>query len=292
MRPYTTDKVCPLTKQAGRSNTNYFLSQCTFPPDNDRHFMVQARQIVGILDDEQDTNYDLDPDPPCPETTLPTPDVVAYRIPTRRSPYMDVFHGHRVVLVTIDSGATGNMIRHSTAKHLGCPIISSAQSVQRADGSSRLQVVGEIRKSFTRDNTDFTFEGLVVEDLDVEVLAGAPFMEANDVAVRPAKREVLLGNGSVYTYGSRAPPSPPTIVRRAFVLRSPTPSKTVWPGEFLEVQLQDDAPPDSEYALEPRTDAPSLRNLKPSQLWKQPGVVSSVSAGNPHTKPVNRTSNA
>ena len=68
----------------------------------------------------------------------------------------------------------------------------------------------------------------------------------------------------------------PTAVRRAFALRAPTPSKTVWPVEFLEVQLPDDAPPDSEYALEPRTDAPSLRNLKPSQLWPQPGVVSSV----------------
>ena len=101
-------------------------------------------------------------------------------------------------------------------------------------------------------------------------------MEANKVAVRPAKREVLLGNGSTYTYGSQAPPSPPTTVCRVFVLRAPTPSKTVWPGEFLEVQLPDDAPPDSEYVLEPPTDAPSLRNLKPSQLWPQPCVVSSV----------------
>ena len=71
-RQPSQDKVCPLCKQARRSNTNHFLSQCTFLPDNDRRFMVKARQIVGILDDEQDTNYDLDPDPPCPETTLPT----------------------------------------------------------------------------------------------------------------------------------------------------------------------------------------------------------------------------
>ena len=166
--------------------------------------------------------------------------------------------------------------RHSTAKHLGCPIISSAQSIQQADGSSQLQVFGEIWTSFTRNNTVFTFEGLVVEDLDVEVLARTPFMEANKVAVRPAKREVLLGNGSTYTYGSQAPPSPPTTVCRAFVLRAPTPSKTVWPGEFLEVQLPDDAPPDSEYGLEPRTDVPSLHNLKPSQLWPEPGIISSV----------------
>ena len=134
----------------------------------------------------------------------------------------------------------------------------------------------ERQTSFTRDNTNFTFEGLVIEDLDVEVLARTPFMEANDIAVRFAKREVLLGNGSTYTYGSQAPPSPPTTVRRAFVLHAPTPSKTLWPGEFLEVQLPDDAPPDSEYGLEPRTDAPSLHNLKPSQLWPEPGIISSV----------------
>ena len=138
------DKVCPLCKQAGRSNTNHFLSQCSFLPDNDRRFMVKARQIVGILDDEEDTDYDLDTVPPVPDSTLPTSNVVAYRVQTRLSPYMDVFHGHRVVRITIDSGATGNMIRHSTAQHLGCPIISSAQSVQQADYSSQLQVVGEI----------------------------------------------------------------------------------------------------------------------------------------------------
>ena len=79
-----------------------------------------------------------------------------------------------------------------------------------------------------------------------------------------------------HAYGSQAPPSPPTTVRRAFVLRAPIPSKTVWPGEFLEVQLPDDAPPDSEYGLEPRTDAPSLHSLKPSQLWPEPGIISSV----------------
>ena len=163
--------------------------------------MVKARHIVGILDD---TDCDLDTVPPVPDSTLPTSNVVAYRVQTHLSPYMDVFHGHRVVRITIDSGATANMIRHSTAQHLGCPIISSAQSVQQADGSSQLQVVGEIGTTFTRDNTNFTFEGLVVEDLDVEVLAGTPFMVANDVAVRPAKRAVLLGNGSVYTYGSMA----------------------------------------------------------------------------------------
>ena len=46
------------------------------------------------------------------------------------------------------------MIRHSNAKHLGCPIISSALSVQQADGSSQLQVVRELQITFTRNNTE------------------------------------------------------------------------------------------------------------------------------------------
>ena len=57
-------------------------------------------------------------------------------------------------------------------------------------------VVGETRTTFICFNIDFTFEGLVMEDLDVEVPGETLFMEANDVAVRLAKREVLLSNGS------------------------------------------------------------------------------------------------
>ena len=57
------------------------------------------------------------------------------------------------------------------------------------------------------------------------------------------------------------------------------------PGEFLEVQLPDDAPPDSEYVLKPPTDAPSLRNLKPSQLWPQPSVVRGIRIPNLSTEP-------
>ena len=48
--------------------------------------MVKARQVVGILDNDQDTGSDLDPDSPVPDTTLPSPDVVAYRVQTHPSP--------------------------------------------------------------------------------------------------------------------------------------------------------------------------------------------------------------
>ena len=59
------------------------------------------------------------------------------------------------------------------------------------------------------------------------------------------------------------------------MLRSPPTSTTIWPGEFIEVELPADSPPDSEYALEPRMDAPSIKKLTASQ-WPSPDIVSSV----------------
>ncbi|EDO35149.1 predicted protein [Nematostella vectensis] len=203
-------------------------------------------------------------------------DAVVLRIQTRQSPYLDVFYNHHTVRMTVDSGATGNMIRLSTATRLGCNITTSSQSVSQADGSSQLHVVGETRLSFTRADKSFSFEGLVVENLDVEVLAGTPFMEKNDIAVRPAKGQIILGDNTIYTYGAHHSTLTSTTARLVTVLRAPPRNATVWPGEFLEITLPDDTPTDAEYALEPRTDAPSARRVKPSAVWPPPGIVTSI----------------
>ena len=149
-------------------------------------------------------------------------------------------------------------------------------SVHQADGSSQLQVVGETRISFSRGDKVFNFEGLVVEDLDVDILAGTPFMESNDITVRPAKRQVILGDGTIYVYGSSAPAVSGAAARCAFVLRAPSHIQTVWPGEFLEMELPEEAQSDAEYAIEPRSAPQSVRRLKPSGMWPRPSIVSSV----------------
>ena len=257
--------MCPLCKQAGRQEYNHFLSTCSFLPDQNRRYMTKARQIVGILDEEVEETVSAYVDAPSCEVEDPysvrLSDSTAFRIQTRQSPYIDAFHTHHPVRITIDSGATGNMIRHSVVQRLGSLITSSAQSAHQADGSSPLKVVGETRLVFTRDSREHVFEGLVVENLDVDVLAGTPFIETNDIAVRPAKRQAILGDGSVYLCGSNPHQAKGPAARRALVLRAPPNSMTVWPGEFVEVQLPNDAPPDSEYALEPRTNSPCARSL-------------------------------
>ena len=80
-------------------------------------------------------------------------------------------------------------------------------------------------------------------------------MEFNDIAVRPARRTVII-RGNLYKYESSETKPPHTAVRRTVVLRAPSTSTTIWPGEFLEVALPDDVPADNDYALEPRTDQP------------------------------------
>jgi len=134
--------------------------------------MVKACQIVGILEAEAEPDDTFDGTPTAydgGESDYSNPGAVVYRVQTRQSPYFDVFFHHHVVQVTVDSGATGNMIRHATVRKLGSPIVSSAQSVHQADGSSKLHVIGETRITFTRDNKEFKFQDLVVENLDVDI---------------------------------------------------------------------------------------------------------------------------
>ena len=74
---------------------------------------------------------------------------------------------------------TGNIIHASTAKRLGVHISESSQSAHQADGSSPLTITGETRLRLARDNHTFMFEGLVVDNLDVDILVGFPFVGAS-----------------------------------------------------------------------------------------------------------------
>ena len=93
------------------------------------------------------------------------------------------------------------MFRASTAQRLGARILKSSQKVQQADGSSPLPVRGETRLELSYDGLVHHFEGLVVENLDVEVLAGIPFLESNDITIRPSRTLIILSNGKKYQYG-------------------------------------------------------------------------------------------
>ena len=135
--------------------------------------MAKARQIIGIID----TDQHIDSDTESPEEASyvePTSNVVSNRVSVRQSPYLDVHSHNTHFRLTIDTGATGNMIRTSTVVNLKGKISPTKQSAHQADGSSPLKVIGETKLSFSRGSHTFVFEGLVFENLDVDVLAGIP----------------------------------------------------------------------------------------------------------------------
>ncbi len=100
-------------------------------------------------------------------------------------------------------------------------------------------------------------------------------METNDISIRPAKRQIILADGTTYLYGSEGKPLSNHTVRRAHVLRAPSHSTTVWPGEFIEVQLPRDVfTNDNLFALEPRIDTSA--KSQSSKPWPPPSLIHSV----------------
>ena len=100
-------------------------------------------------------------------------------------------------------------------KKLGAKVTKSSQLAHQADGSSPLQILGETRLTFSRDGHELFFEGLVVKNLDKDILAGIPFMQKNDISIRPAKYQIRIGNDSTYTYGYFHPESQVHTIRHA-----------------------------------------------------------------------------
>ncbi|KAJ8366630.1 hypothetical protein AAFF_G00348290 [Aldrovandia affinis] len=260
--PTRTRRSCPLCKGAGRPD-NHFLSKCSFLPPQDRVYMAKTRQVVGEQAEADGESDESTGD----EVTVAS---AVQRVLIKQSPYLYAFHEHLPVRLTIDSGATGNMMKASCATQLGVTITGSTQSAHQADGSSLLKVLGEIRTHFQRDGHNLYFEGLVVEDLDSDILAGIPFMEKNDVSIRPAKHQICLGD-DVYRYGTYHTSTDRHAVRRAHVLRAPAKS-TVWPGDYIELDLPPDlCDVDGELAVEPHIDA--LRDQAGTHQWPAPTLL-------------------
>ena len=100
-------------------------------------------------------------------------------------------------------------------------------------------------------------------------------MEINDVAIRPAKRSISLADGTTYTYGTTALNR--HAIRHAHVLRAPSTNTTVWPGEYVEVNLPAHLfAADSTFALEPRFDSNGNKSVRDDDAWPQPSLITSI----------------
>ncbi len=277
-------KSCALCFQAGRPDfRSHFLSTCQYLPESDRRFMSRVRQVADIEDipDCETAPSDEDILNPTFQPHYEPDHSVSHHTVTRRvnvtqSPYLQAFFNHHPLRLTIDTGAETNMIKASLASYIGATISKSSQLALQADGRTPLSIIGETRLLLSRNGRPLTLEALVVEDLDVDILAGTPFMASNDIAVRPAKQEIIIAGSDIVAYGSCNTPSKYHAVRCCQLLRAPSTSTTVWPGSFLELDVPPDFPSDAQLAIEPRTDSASCRSVKSTHTWPQPAILNSV----------------
>ncbi len=261
-RPTQTNKSCPLCKEAGRDHTHY-LSVCEFLPEKDKQYLTRARIVLSNDDaaaDETDTE-DYAP------TNLGTS---TRRVNVSKSPEFKAYYHQHPVRITLDSGAETNMIKASLAKYLGVRVTPSTQSALQADGVTQLAVLGETHFTVTRDNIQLKLDALVVEELDVDVLGGTPFLCVNDISIKFAHSQIIIGDRTLLTYGSQSKLAHSSI-RRTQLVRAPAESSVIWPGDYIDIPIPDTLC-DSELVIEPRFD----NTKSTAHQWILPDVIEAV----------------
>ena len=274
-RPFLS---CILCKTAGRPHNTHNLMDCRYLPDRDRRPWARSRMVMDDPDDpgaEECEPLDESSDLVVPPVQSGEP--AALRVSIVQSPVLHTFYLQHPVRLTLDTGATSNMVRASSAQLYGFPITPASQMARQADGVTPMDVIGEVHCSLTRGQWTFELDALVVRQLDVDILAGNPFMVRNDIGVRPAKRQIEIGGTEIISYSSPSRHIRQPNVRRtqSFLLRNPN-RTVVLPGEYLQFITPSDADSDTLWALEPRLDCPSNTQRKPEDAWPPPQQIQSV----------------
>ncbi|CAH1263916.1 NOTCH1 [Branchiostoma lanceolatum] len=296
-KPQSHNRACPLCKQAGRSVYDHFLSVCPYLPEQDKKYMVRTRAVE--VEDYSDIDPSDDEEPIASvlrtETSTFVDDQPALmsRVTVRASPHLEVFHNGQPVNILLDSGAESSMIRADEAKRLGLRIHpNTSQTPSQADGGRMAGVLGECRTTFYRRKAPLRFDALVVSDLASPIIAGSPFLEANGFTINFKTRQIHLADGSATDYSSSSKPPRPRIHRITNnLLRMQDKTTTLWPNDYLELQLPDGLDTYPDVALEPRQDSLSCEHLKAFRQGTYRNIAGYIRVPNVSCAPVNVTKN-
>ena len=278
----TISKSCILCKAMGRSHNTHSLADCRFVPNSDKGAFGRSRLVIGESGDDLEEDVDdnvtekVYADNDFEHSACRTNCVSSNRrVKVVQSPVLTVFYQQHPVSLTIDTGATTNMIRASTAKAYRLPVQPASQIARQADGVTPLEVTGEVHCTVTRGDLSFQLNALVVSKLDVDVLAGNPFLVNNDIAVRPAKRQIIINGDHIIPYGTQNDMYSMPSARRtqAFLLRNQR-KTVILPGDYLELSAPDMI--DGVWAIEPRLDSRTNSTQKAERAWPPPQEVTSV----------------
>ena len=193
-------------------------------------------------------------------------------VSTKESPHFKAFYEQYSVKIILDTGAEISIIKASVAQHIGTVIKKSNQSALHADGITPRVIVGETHIMLSRDNIELASDALVVDELDVDILADIPFMSTNDISVSPGEQQILIGDTNIIHYGTSPSDSPNRVRRTQAYILKPEATSVIWPGSYLELALLSDLQPECSLAIESRTD-----NVKFLNNWPPPSIIEVVS---------------
>ena len=201
---------CCLCHAAKRPSTNHWLSKCSFLPASDKR-MFQSRnrvraigienqedadEIADVYDDEEEDTADNSCfiDPP-----------IHRRVTTRRSPHLVCFIGQMSVRVCLDSGAESNLVSKRFTIDANVSTKRASQGAVQADSRSPLNIVGEISNvTLVRGSHSFVLDALVTEkDFGDYIIAGEPFLEKNDIALRASKKQIIIKGRDIVPYDTQ-----------------------------------------------------------------------------------------
>ena len=105
----------------------------------------------------------------------------------------------------VKSGSEINVISEWIVDELGLELVvdeNALYDLYEIDRALDYDVIGYSYFSLYSHGVEMEYSGLVVSDEDVGIVAGAPFMELNDIMVRPSRHQVVFSNEEVFVYGN------------------------------------------------------------------------------------------
>ena len=204
----------PFVKGSGSDNTST-------PPNSLRSSLPSTNEHISMYDDADDDYQQYnsedewgDHNPQtgsCVSTwkglTLNTRNIhgshtMHHRMEPEPSPYISMNHGRHSVHLTCATGASHNFITASYAWKIGLKVSFVHPSQYKHITPRNLNVTGAVSCSLYRHRKAYNFDALVVSSLQVNILAGVPFLTEYDIAIRPAKHVIIINGTETVPYGS------------------------------------------------------------------------------------------
>lgn len=132
-------------------------------------------------------------------TSGPRPAIIR-RCQAIKSAIIPLAYEGSTVTMLLDSGAEINLISYETVHHFQIKLHTASQRVMQADGITPLPVAGEVHITLTFGSCQLSYDAIAVHSLEGQILAGMPFLKANNIINLWGMNLMIFPDGQTYTY--------------------------------------------------------------------------------------------